>query len=266
VHPAGINPYKTIGQRAVSDLRITHFAQAPGSRIPRHYHENATLCLLLRGSARDFFRHRMIEYMPGAVIYRPPAEEHSHQFGLEKMAAIVIEIPSLRFKGDSELNLSSGILFVQNAPTLGDAAQFLACLGEPHSADVDIEEHCLSLLTVFKHNGAEAFTSDGVRRVQKCLDEDFAGKQSLKELAEMAGLHPAYLVNAFRKRHGCSMGQYRRRRRVALAIRQIWNTESPLSEIALETGFYDQSHCSNEIRRQLRLTPGQVRSMMAGHL
>jgi hypothetical protein len=35
--------------------------------------------------------YRVIEYEPGAVIYRPPGEGHSHEFGEENMAAIVIE-------------------------------------------------------------------------------------------------------------------------------------------------------------------------------
>lgn len=114
----GITPHKIIRQRAIGDLRVTHFAQAPMSAIPRHYHPNATLCILIKGAARDFFPYRMIEYMPGAVIYRPPGEEHSHEFGKEHMVAMVIEIPPTRLQSDSELRQFSETLFVNNAPTL----------------------------------------------------------------------------------------------------------------------------------------------------
>jgi AraC family transcriptional regulator len=86
---------------------------------------------------------------------------------------------------------------------------------------------------------------------------------SLAELGKTAGLHPSYLVNAFRERFGCSIGQYRRRRRVTRAIRQIWNTQAALSDIALEAGFYDQSHFTNELRKDVRLTPNQIRKMMS---
>jgi AraC family transcriptional regulator len=99
--------------------------------------------------------------------------------------------------------------------------------------------------------------------VRKLLDECFTEKHSLAELGKTAGLHPAYLVNAFRKRFGCTIGQYRRRRCITLAIKQIWNTTSSLSDIALGTGFYDQSHCTNELRHNLHLTPNQIRQMMS---
>ena len=259
---AGITPHRVLGQRTVGDLRITHFTQAARSRIPRHYHENATLCVLLRGAARDQFRYRVIEYEPGAVIYRPPGEGHSHEFGEDNMAAIVIEIPAARLHADSALHFLSELLFESAAPTLGDCAQILRCLRDSVAAEAELEEHCLSLLTVFNRDREQASPSDGVERIRTFLDECFTEKHSLADLGRMAELHPAYLVNAFRKRYGCSIGRYRRRRRVTRAIKQIWNTQATLSDIALETGFYDQSHCTNELRKDLRLTPDQIRKMM----
>ena len=263
---AGITPRRVIGRRTVGNLRITHFTQAALARVPRHYHDNATLCVLLRGAARDQFRYRVIEYEPGAVIYRPPGEEHSHEFGEDGMAAIVIEIPAARLDADSVLHCLSELRFEPAAPTLGDSAQLLRCLKDPTTSETELEEHCLSLLTVFNLDREQASTNDGVERVRTFLDECFIEKHSLAELGRMAELHPAYLVNAFRKRFGCSIGSYRRRRRVTHAIRQIWNTQAALSDIALETGFYDQSHCTNELRKDLRLTPDQIRKMMSTDL
>ena len=116
---------------------------------------------------------------------------------------------------------------------------------------------------VFQRQGAEASSSKGLERVQAFLDDCPTQRACLTELGHLAGLHPAYLVNAFHKRYGCSIGQYRLRRRLAFAIRQIWNTQLPLSEIALASGFYDQSHCTNAMRKELQLTPLQIRPMAA---
>lgn len=229
--------------------------------MSRHYHENGTCCVLLRGTARDYFRSRVIEYKPGAVIYRPPGEEHSHKFGHDGIVAIVIEVPAPRLRNDGALHLSE-LRLEENAPTLPDVAQLLSCLRNPSTVDADIEEHCLRLLSVFQRQGAEASGSKGLECVRTFLDECPAQKASLTDLGRIAGLHPAYLVNAFHKRYGCSIGHYRRRRRIALAIKQIWNTRSPLSEIALASGFYDQSHCTNAMRKALQLTPMQLRRMM----
>ncbi|HEY6389029.1 MAG TPA: AraC family transcriptional regulator [Candidatus Acidoferrum sp.] len=245
---------------------MTHFAQRAKSVVPRHYHDTATLCALLQGNARDHFRYRTIEFEPGSVIYRPPGEGHSHEFGQDGMVAIVIEIPSSRLDDDPALRFLSELRFEQNVPMLANVAQLLGSLRNSATAEADLEEHCFSFLTVFNRVGEEASGSAGLDRVRKLLDECSTEKQSLSELGAIAELHPAYLVNAFRKRFGCSIGQYRRRRRLELAIKQIWNTRLPLSEIALETGFYDQSHCTNEMRRHLQLTPAQIRGIMARDL
>jgi AraC family transcriptional regulator len=252
----------TIQQRTIGDLRFTHFTQTPGSEVPRHYHENGTCCVLLRGRARDYFRSRVIEYQPGAVIYRPPGEQHSHKFGHDGIVAIVIEVPPSRLLGDCALRTLSELRFEENASALTDIAQLLSYLRNPSVIDTEMEEHCLRLLTVFRLQGEEASGSEGLERVRTFLDECPVQRASLTELGQIADLHPAYLVNAFRKRYGCSIGHYRRRRRIAIAIGQIWDTQSPLSEIALASGFYDQSHCTNAMRKELQLTPLQLRSMI----
>lgn len=257
-----IGPHTIRQQRTIGDLRLTHFAQTPSSEVPRHYHENGTCCVLLQGVARDSFRGRVIEYKPGGVIYRPPGEQHSHKFGHDGIVAIVIEVPASRLRGDFALRTLSELHFEANGPTLVEVAQLMTHLRSPSPVDADVEEHCLRLLTVFQRQGAEASGSKGLELVRAFLDECPAQKVSLIDLGRVAGLHPAYLVNAFRKRYGCSIGYYRRRRRIALAIRQLWNTQSPLSEIALASGFYDQSDCTNALRKELRLTPAQLRRIM----
>ena len=206
---SAIKPDMIRGQRTIDGLRVTHFSQVAKSGTPRHYHENATFCVLLRGTARDLFRNRTIEFEPGTAIYRPPAEEHSHQFGTNGMVAIVIEVPASRLRADSSLNFLSELRVKSNALTLADSAQLLACLGDPESTEAELEEHCLSLPSVFNRDGEDASSSDGVGRVRMLLDQCITERHSLAELGSIADLHPAYLVRAFRKRFGCSIGQYR---------------------------------------------------------
>jgi len=216
----------------------------------------------LRGAAIDRFRNKTVEFEPGTVIYRPPGERHAHQFGAAGVAAIVIEVPPFRLGSHSSLCFLSELRATSNILALADSARLIRCMTHPETFEDEAEEHCFLLLTAFNRDGEKASSSDGVGRVRMFLDQCIPERHSLAELGLIAGLHPAYLVNAFRKRFGCTIGRYRKDRCAALAIKKIWNTRLPLSEIALESGFYDQSHCTNELRKHLRLTPGQIREMM----
>jgi len=261
---ANLTPSRIINQRVVAELRVTHFAQAARSSTPFHHHEHGTLCVPARGAARDGFSGRVIELEPGAVIYRPPGERHAHSYGANGMVGLVIEIPASRLQGDlAWASFLRDLKFTANTPALGIVAQLLRELAGTAAADVDIEETCYSLLSVFRPTKESSSHSRGVERVRMCLDDCPTGKISLAELGAIADLHPAYLVNAFRNRYGLSIGAYRRERRVAIALRQLWNTDMELADIAHASGYYDQSHLTNELRRRLQSTPLQIRRLLS---
>jgi AraC family transcriptional regulator len=263
---AGITPFKVLARRTAGEFCITHFAQASLLKVGRHFHENATLCVLLRGAARDAFHSKTVEYYPGGVIFRPPQENHSHQFGDSGAVAVVIEVPSAWLRTQASLQSLFQLRFQQHAPALVDSAHLIGQLRDDTLSEPELKETCVALLSIFEPARHRACDSEGVRRIRTLLEDDFVHSHSLEDLSRIASLHPAYLVNAFRTRYGCSIGQFRRRRRVAFALNQLWNTDAPISQVALESGFYDQSHCANEIRRHTRETPAQLRRLMKAHL
>jgi AraC family transcriptional regulator len=263
---ADINPFKVFAGRSAGEFCITHFAQASLLKVGRHFHQDATLCVLLRGAAKDTFLSKTVEYHPGGVIFRPPHEVHSHQYGSSGAVALVIEVPSGWLRAHTSLRSLSEVRFGQLAPALVDSAQLIGQLRDDNVSEPELEESCLVLLSLFEPETLCACDSEGVGRIRALLEDDFVQNHSLAELSRIASLHPAYLVNAFRKRYGCSIGQFRRRRRVAFSLNKLWNTDAPISEVALESGFYDQSHCANEIRRHTRQTPAQLRRLINAHL
>jgi AraC family transcriptional regulator len=263
---ADINPFKVLAGRSVGGFCVTHFTQASLLKVGRHFHEDATLCVLLRGAASDAFQSKTVESYPGGVIFRPPQEVHSHRYGSSGAVALVIEVPWGWLQAHASLRSLSELRFGQRAHALVDSAQLIGQLRDDNVSEPELEESCLALLSLFEPEALCACDSEGLRRVRALLEDDFVQNHSLAELARIASLHPAYLVNAFRKRYGCSIGQFRRRRRVALSLNKLWNTDAPISAVAQESGFYDQSHCANEIRRYTRQTPVQLRRLINAHL
>ena len=96
------------------------------------------------------------------------------------------------------------------------------------------------------------------------LHNRFADPLSLGEIARAVGVHPVHLARVFRHRYGCSLGEYLRRVRVRAACGQLASSERPLADIALEAGFWDQSHFTRLFRQRLHMTPGEFRREFHG--
>jgi AraC-like DNA-binding protein len=102
-------------------------------------------------------------------------------------------------------------------------------------------------------------TAGTLRRVREHIDQQIAGKLSLHELADIAGLSASHFSRAFRQSVGMPPHRYLRHRRIEIAAEQIRNTALPLAQIALAVGFSDQSHFTREFVRVLGETPSAYR-------
>jgi AraC family transcriptional regulator len=98
-----------------------------------------------------------------------------------------------------------------------------------------------------------------IRRLLEYIEQHLGEDLSLEAMAAEVDLSPLYLVRAFRSTVGQSPHQYVVARRVELARRMLCDTETPIAEIALATGFSSQSHLSNWFRRIVGVSPAAYR-------
>ncbi|MFU0505255.1 helix-turn-helix domain-containing protein [Pseudaminobacter sp. NGMCC 1.201702] len=97
-------------------------------------------------------------------------------------------------------------------------------------------------------------------RVREQIDDEFYRHHTLVSLARMAGVHHVHLARDFRRRFGCTVGHYIRQRRVEFACHRLTTSQNPLSEIAFDAGFADQSHFTNTFRQLVGMPPGVFRA------
>jgi AraC family transcriptional regulator len=95
--------------------------------------------------------------------------------------------------------------------------------------------------------------------VSDLVQARFREPLTLGAIAETVGVHPAHLARVFRRFHGCTLGDHVRRLRVEFACHRLTTSDAPLVDIALATGFSDQSHFSNAFRRHTGMTPAAFR-------
>ena len=97
--------------------------------------------------------------------------------------------------------------------------------------------------------------SPGIRRAVAHIEENYADPIRLADLAVIAGLSLFRFVTVFRTQLGIPPHRYMCRVRVR-AARALLRRGMPLAVVALETGFFDQSHLSRHFKRQCGVTPG----------
>jgi len=93
--------------------------------------------------------------------------------------------------------------------------------------------------------------------VEEAIEAAAASPPSVAELAQLAGVHPTHLLRTFRRHHGVTISAYVRQRRIERARLEVANGDRPLSMIALDAGFADQSHFTRVFRAAFGETPGQ---------
>jgi AraC-like DNA-binding protein len=95
-----------------------------------------------------------------------------------------------------------------------------------------------------------------VKRAREYIDAHYTKNITLDQLANITGLSPFHLTRIFRQIVGLPPHLYLTQVRIERAKRlltQGW----PVAHVAVETGFFDQSHFTKRFKRIVGVTPGQ---------
>jgi AraC family transcriptional regulator len=255
-----------VRSRAFAGLVLSETRYQPCSSVPLHCHEHAYFCMIRRGTYREEYggNHRCCG--PLMLAFHPPEEVHAEHFGSEEVRSFNVEITADWLRG-TNARLPVVQPFDARGGPLG--ATMMRLLDEFERPDVSssliVEGLTLELLGLgVRQKRAGRGVPHWLQRVRDQLVEQCTTSITLSALAVNEGVQPNYLASAFRRHFGCTVGAFVRRERVNLACQQLTNTEAPLADIALRTGFADQSHLTRTFKRQTGVTPAVYRKM-AGH-
>jgi AraC family transcriptional regulator len=247
----------TIGDCIVVDAQIS-----AGLRAPPHAHEQAYFTLILAGGFQEQYGAVTWNGVAGAMNFVPSGVPHATVSGGARL--VRIEFP--------ETALAEARLL---GPVLDQPAAF------HHPAIVSLASRILAevrgqhpgwrlvvqglLLELLGNAARDQVTASAgripawLRIVKDRLDAEWCKPVSLGQLAVAAGVHPMHLARGFRMAFGSSVGEYKRRRQVLAAERQLLASTADLAEVALNCGFSDQSQLSKAFRREFGAPPGRYR-------
>ncbi len=134
------------------------------------------------------------------------------------------------------------------------------------STEFKKEEYLLLFLSLLIQRYGKPFEScpveyrEEVERACRFMEEHFAGHICLEEICRCAGLSKSALLRAFTRSKGVSPYRYLENIRVSEAKKLLEAGLSP-ADVALRSGFSDQSHFTNYFTRFIGLSPGAYREI-----
>jgi len=99
-----------------------------------------------------------------------------------------------------------------------------------------------------------------LQRAREYLHAHYAENVSLAELAQHAYLSPFHLLRTFRNALGMPPHEYLTNLRIERA-KHLLAAGHPISQVAFQTGFIDQSHFHRRFKHLVGVTPGQFLKM-----
>lgn len=251
---------RRVGELALAELRPT----VPEHEVRTHTHDDAHFLLLLDGAYLSTARDMPEVCTTRALVLNPPGTTHRDCFRGLDGRFFTLSIPAAAWR-----TAIGHRTLAQEAQRLPASALVLATrlwheVRRWDGASPLAVESGLQLLLDAAAQRIPREQRDGppwLERAREQLHDEWRRTPDLAELANTAGVHPVYLARAFRRRYGCSPGEYLRRCRMERAIALLHDRRIALAEIAAACGFVDQSHFTHAFRRQHRCTPAQYRAL-----
>jgi AraC family transcriptional regulator len=251
----------------VGGFRVIDATFPPLLKLAPHYHQRAGFSVILEGGLEKEFGSLTITSPAPGFVTMPPAEKHKAIFAQTGGHLLIIE-PDATLR--ELLRPCNGLLErVSHArdPKVTQIARRITW--EMQTPDdlspLAIEGLVLELLATAARGKGRSETEGRpppwLLNARDYLHDHFASSVQVKEVAAQVGVHPVHLARVFRAYYGLSPVEYIRQLRINLAESLLADPQRTLGEIALRTGFADQSHFTRAFRNQVGLTPARYRQI-----
>ena len=251
----------------LDNLELLHAANIT-YKYPPHIHEEYSIGLMLEGTEVTTCRGTSHTAIPGSVVLINADEVHSSrsiktEYRIIKVRTKALKQIALALVGRHhespcfpELVINDRLVYrqlldlhlklEQNVSALEQESEFITSIGlllTRHTKDRFVPQS----------TGKEPHY---VKLTRDYLRSHYAENVSLAQLTSITKLSSFHLLRVFRHQVGCPPHEYQTQLRIAHA-RKLMRKGSSISEVALETGFFDQSHFSRNFKRIVGVTPGQ---------
>jgi AraC family transcriptional regulator len=250
------------------DLQTTSFEFAEMNtairEVPKHSHLNAHFVLVVCGVYLTAALPDEGPCGPATLIFNPAGTTHRDRFRDSHGRFFTISVAP-EIAAQIERKIQSPVAFI--------AGRIAKTIRRAYS---EFQDHTESSQMIMEGLGLELAGVAGqmpdlpdrhapvwLRTARDLIRDSRGASLRVKDIARVSGVHPIHLARVFRQFFQCSPGEYARRCRMEYVRHLLGRQSLPLSEIALQAGFTDQSQLTHAFKRFAGLTPGAFRRTLA---
>ncbi len=256
----------------VDMLRATFVTQT----FTKHFHEDYAVGCIEKGAMGFRYRGGGLVAPEGHVNLVVPGEAHDGHAATEQgwtyrmfylKPEALLEAAGELSSRPTQPNFKEGVL---NDPELARCIRSThAILLDPQVSSLEKETRLYWMLVAWisrhadepgtsvpapKHHRAASLARDFIRA-------NYSRDLTLGRLADMAALSPFHMIRVFHREFGLTPHAYLNQVRLQLA-KDMLAGNSPIAEVAVDTGFADQSHLTRLFKCKYGLTPARYRNFI----
>src|SRR6185369_2857456 len=257
---------ETLRQFDAGGFGLSETRYLPSTTLPRHSHESHYFGFVLRGFYRERFEREVRSCEPSMLLYHPAGELHSQEFDKTTVRLFRIEVSPQRLQYPTHPSVSITGRDFRGSPHVRLTQRlYHEFLERDAVSHLVIEGLALELIASLARD--TSYQKKTLRQPPRWLNQahDLVSSRYLEsltlgEIAGTVGVHPMTLAREFHRAFGCTVGQMVRRERVKFACRKLQAANVSIAEIAIASGFYDQSHFARTFKKFMGLTPARYRT------
>ena len=272
------------GKARWEGISLKHFRSRAGD-LPEHRHRQHLVIICLSQNGRSELRTEngftlRGKQAPGSVCVLPAGVAHRALLDdASEHLSLYLE-PSLVLRAAAESHLSPSVNVVEkyspSDPIINSIG--IALLAEAGTGGLSGRLYAESLANVLAVHLLRYYTSAGsapqrftgglsgqkLRDVLAFIGDNYTSDLKLAELARVAAMSSFHFAREFKRTTGTTPHQYLIEFRVERAKALLADSELPLVEVGLQSGFSHQSHFTRLFHRLTGTTPHSYRLMKLG--
>jgi AraC family transcriptional regulator len=235
------------------------------SEVPRHMHEDAHFCFILQGIYITNTRNKEHLCSTSTMLFHPAGTTHRDRFYSRGGRFFTVSLTR-----DTLEHVQDHLDLVGHSLALPD--HLVEWLGSKLYRELQTKDDLSSIvmegmafeLLAYTLRREMRPTRERPRwlRMAHELMRDRCGEHiTISEIAKSVGVHPFHLSRTFREFYRCSPGEFLRSCRIETASDLLKGSDLPLAEVALQSGFSDQSQFTKSFKRKTGMTPREFRNL-----